>query len=81
MHAVCVLTAWRRAGPHVWWYWFSDINRVYAFSPDGLERVRSWGTWGTADGDFMTFYPTALTIAGNHLHVLDGNSARAEVFE
>ena len=61
----------------------ADINahRVCVFSADGRTLLRTWGTKGTADGQFKE--PTALALVGNKLFVLDSfhNSARVQVFE
>ena len=57
----------------------AEHNRVCVFSPDGLELVRSWGSFGPGDGEFDD--PTALALVGEHLYVLDCESERVQVFE
>ncbi len=53
--------------------------RVCVFSADGDTLLRTWGTQGTADGQFQ--YPTALALVDSKLFVLDCSSARVQVFE
>ena len=52
-------------------------HRVCVFSADGRTLLRTWGTEGTADGQFD--YPTALALIGSKLFVLDRK--RVQVFE
>ncbi len=54
-------------------------HRVCVFSTDGNALLRTWGRFGTADGEFK--YPTALALADSKLFVLDFGSARVQVFE
>jgi DNA-binding beta-propeller fold protein YncE len=54
-------------------------HRVCVFSGDGRTLLRTWGTEGTADGQFKQ--PTALALVDNKLFVLDRDSARVQVFE
>ena len=54
-------------------------NRICVFSADGRTLLRTWGTEGTADGQFRN--PTALALVGNKLFVLDCDSPRVQVFE
>jgi DNA-binding beta-propeller fold protein YncE len=56
-------------------------HRVCVFSGDGRTLLRTWGTHGTADGQFKR--PTALALVGNKLFVLDAgsDSVRVQVFE
>jgi hypothetical protein len=54
-------------------------HRVCVFSADGDTLLRTWGTQGTADGQFQN--PTALALADSKLFVLDYGSARVQVFE
>ena len=54
-------------------------NRVCVFSMDGRTLLRTWGTCGTANGQFRS--PTALALVGNQLFVLDVHNARVQVFE
>jgi len=56
-----------------WWN-----NRVCIFAADGV-MTSSWGSKGTSDGQFH--YPTALAVSGGKLYVLDGGSARVQVFD
>ena len=56
-----------------------DSNRVCVFSGDGRTLLRTWGTEGTADGQFLR--PTALSLAGSKLFVIDRDNARVQVFE
>lgn len=51
---------------------------VRIFSRSDGSLLRSWGTEGTADGEFS--YPTAVAVHGNELFVLDMHSARVQVF-
>jgi hypothetical protein len=53
-------------------------HRVCVFSADGDALLRTWGTLGSADGQFH--YPTALAFADSKLFVLDQSSARVQVF-
>jgi tripartite motif-containing protein 71 len=53
-------------------------HRVCVFSADGDTLLRSWGTHGSADGQFKE--PTALALVYSKLFVLDFNSARVQVF-
>ena len=52
-------------------------HRVCVFSADGRTLLRTWGTSGTADGQFS--YPTALALVGNQLFVIS-SSSRVQVF-
>ncbi len=54
-------------------------HRVCVFSVDGRTLLRTWGTYGTADGQFKQ--PIALALACNNLFVLDYDGARVQVFE
>ena len=54
-------------------------HRVCVFSANGHTLLRTWGTEGTADGQFKE--PTALALVGNKLFVLDRLSACVQVFE
>ena len=54
-------------------------HRVCVFSVDGRTLLRTWGTEGSADGQFRS--PTALALVGRKLFVLDQSSARVQVFE
>ncbi len=54
-------------------------NRVCVFSADGDALLRTWGSRGSADGQFV--YPTALALVGSKLFVLDCNYPRVQVFE
>jgi DNA-binding beta-propeller fold protein YncE len=53
-------------------------HRVCVFSADGDTLLRTFGTRGSADGQFQ--YPTALALADLKLFVLD-SSARVHLFE
>lgn len=57
----------------------SHNHRVCALSPDGSTLLRSFGSEGDAPGKFR--FPTALTIHGDKLFVLDWGSARVQVFK
>ena len=54
-------------------------NRVCVFSADGSELLRAWGSSGTGNGEFNC--PTALSVRGSRLYVLDRNNPRVQVFE
>ncbi len=56
-----------------------SAHRVCVFSAVGRTLLRTWGTEGTADGQFNC--PTALALVGIKLFVLDSGSARVQVFE
>ena len=56
-----------------------SAHRVCVFSSDGRTLLRTWGTEGTADGQFS--HPTALALAGSKLFVLDRDSVRVQLFE
>jgi DNA-binding beta-propeller fold protein YncE len=56
-----------------------DNQRVCVFSADGDTLLRTWGTLGSADGQFHD--PTALALVDSKLFVLDQGSARVQVFE
>ncbi len=56
-----------------------ENHRVCVFSADGDTLLRTWGTNGTADGQFQA--PTALALVNSKLFVLDQGSARVQVFE
>jgi DNA-binding beta-propeller fold protein YncE len=55
-------------------------HRVCVFSADGDALLRTWGTQGTADGQFQG--PTALALADSKLFVLDYgyHGTRVQVF-
>ena len=53
--------------------------RVCAFSAETGALIRSWGTRGEADGQFM--FPFALAAHRDKLYVLDMHSPRVQVFE
>jgi hypothetical protein len=54
-------------------------HRVCVLNADGDTLLRTWGTHGSADGQFKL--PTALALVDSKLFVLDFNSARVQVFE
>jgi hypothetical protein len=57
-------------------------HRVCVFSADGDTLLRTWGTRGSADGEFE--YPTALALMrliDSKLFVLDCGSGRVQMFE
>jgi DNA-binding beta-propeller fold protein YncE len=58
-----------------------STHHMCAFSADGRTLLRTWGTYGSADGQFKQL--TALALVGSKLFVLDGysDSARTQVFE
>ena len=51
--------------------------RICVFSLVGDTLIKTWGSQGTATGEFE--YPTALAVAGSYLYVMDGS--RVQVFE
>ncbi len=53
-------------------------HRVCMFSANGDTLLRTWGTRGSADGQFA--YPVALALVDSKLFVLDWGSARVQVF-
>lgn len=57
-------------------------HHICVLSPEGSTLLRWFGHWGTAsaprDGDFQS--PVALAMHRGQLYVLDGNSARVQVF-
>jgi hypothetical protein len=55
-----------------------NSNRVFVFDADGDALLRTWGGFGSAEGQFE--YPAALALDDSKLLVLD-NSARVQVFE
>jgi tripartite motif-containing protein 71 len=57
----------------------SRNHRVCVFSADGDTLLRTWGTKGSADGQFQ--HPSALVLVGSKLFVLDYSSARVQLFE
>ncbi len=59
----------------------ADYNnhRVCVFSADGDTLLRTWGTRGSADGQFE--YPTALSLVNSKLFVLECKRVRVQVFE
>jgi hypothetical protein len=54
--------------------------RVYSCSDAGT-LLRTWGTQGSADGQFELPLATALARVDSKLFVLDCGSARVQVFE
>ena len=52
-------------------------NRICVLSPDGDTLIKTWGSEGTAAGQFR--FPTALAVSGSYLYVMDGS--RVQVFE
>jgi DNA-binding beta-propeller fold protein YncE len=55
----------------------SGNHRICVFSPDGDTLIRTWGSYGTAAGQFE--YPRALAVSGLYLYVMD--HTRVQVFE
>ena len=55
----------------------SGNNRILVFSPDGVTIIKTWGSLGTAAGQFK--YPKALAVSGSYLYVMD--KTRVKVFE
>ena len=56
-----------------------DNNRVQKFSPDG-ELLRSWGSFGTGDGQFNGPKDVAVDSADGHLYVADEKNHRIQKF-
>jgi hypothetical protein len=54
-------------------------QRIRVFSADTGALIRTWGTKGQTDGQFM--YPTALAAHKGKLFVLDFASPRIQIFE
>ncbi len=54
-------------------------HRVCVFSADGDTLLRTWGEFGSADGQFEC--PTALAPVDSKLFVLDRDDTRVQVFE
>jgi hypothetical protein len=57
----------------------ADCNnhRSCVFSPDGDTLIKTWGSQGTAAGQFQ--YPKALAVSGLYLYVMDNTCV--QVFE
>ena len=55
----------------------SGNDRICVFSPDGDTLIKTWGSRGTAAGQFI--FPGALAVSGSYLYVMDG--PRVQVFE
>jgi DNA-binding beta-propeller fold protein YncE len=55
----------------------SRNHRICVFSPNGDTLINTWGSRGTADGQFE--YPDALAVSGSYLFVMD--KSRVQVFE
>lgn len=53
-------------------------NCVHVFTPDGSTRLKTIGSEGGEPGQFSS--PTALTIRGGKLYVLDNNSPRVQSY-
>jgi hypothetical protein len=58
-----------------------NSHRVCVFSADNDTLLRTWGTQGSADGQYEYRYPTALALADSKLFVLDRFGGRVQVFE
>jgi DNA-binding beta-propeller fold protein YncE len=56
-----------------------NSNCINVFDAGGDTLLRSWGSAGSADGQFQR--PTALTFVGAKLYALDYGSARVQLFE
>lgn len=54
-------------------------HRVCIFSLSSGKVVRTFGSYGKGNGEFM--YPSALAVVNNHLYVLNMSSACVQVFE
>jgi hypothetical protein len=52
-------------------------HRICVFSSDGDTLIKTWGSHGTAAGQFI--FPTALAVSGSYLYVID--DTRVHVFE
>jgi DNA-binding beta-propeller fold protein YncE len=55
----------------------SGNHRICVFSPDSDTLIKTWGSEGTADGQFQV--PHALAVSGSYLFVMDNK--RVQVFE
>ena len=53
-------------------------NRICVFGAGGGDMKFSWGSKGTADGQFES--PATLALSQGKLYVLDINSSRVQVF-
>ena len=54
-----------------------ENHRICVFLPDGDTLIRTWGSQGTAAGQFQ--YPKALAVTGSYLYVMAGS--RVQVFQ
>jgi len=54
-----------------------EHHRIRVFASDTHSQVKMWGFHGSDAGQFT--YPTALTVSGSYLYVLD--DTRVQVFE
>ncbi len=52
-------------------------HRICVFSPVGDTLIKTWGSQGTAAGQFH--HPSALAVSGSYLYVMD--DTRVQVFE
>jgi DNA-binding beta-propeller fold protein YncE len=55
----------------------SGNHRICVLSPDGDTLIKTWGSEGTAAGQFE--FPHALAVSGSYLYVMD--NTRVQVFE
>ncbi len=54
-------------------------ENVVEYDPTGTTIVNSWGTWGTANGDFKTPQGIAIDSSGN-IYVVDSLNNRVQEF-
>ena len=53
-------------------------DKMYVLSSVDGSLLREWGQYGNTDGKFRC--PSAVTVHGDRLYVLDHQSARVQVF-
>lgn len=53
-------------------------SRVCVYSSDGSTTLHCFGAWGSGEGQFR--FPTSLAVHSDTLYVLEGDSARVQVF-
>ena len=55
----------------------SGNDCICVLSPDGDTLIKTWGSYGSAVGQFQ--FPNALAVSGSYLYVMD--KTRVQVFE
>ena len=55
----------------------SQFGRISVLSADGDSLIKTWGSQGSAAGQFQS--PTSLAVSGSNLYVMDNN--RVQVFQ